>query len=173
MSYFTLQYLLPLFTCAATLLPMTQVAAKPVTSTPVTSEKKAPTEQAIIPEDGALDSNGNPLIIPKQPKSSLHYRSEEAKTAPSKPRKNQTKQLKKSKKGHKQQAKRSYVANDPSCRWLNKRMQQLEKQIKQQSKPNRAFHTKELKVRQKEWNCLKCGAEGPQVNDHARCQYRR
>lgn len=52
-------------------------------------------------------------------------------------------------------------------------MQQLEAlSSSKQNKPAQ-YQLDELSARQKEWQCLKCGAEGPNQNDYSRCQYRR
>lgn len=127
-----------------------------------------------LPLGTLLDSEGKPLAIPTE-QSALEYSSptvnvDEAKT------KQTTKSTaaKKKKPSRKQQLiSRDRVANDPSCRWLNARMSQLETQIG--NRPDRAasYHTDELSARQQEWQCLKCGAEGPNQDDHYRCQYRR
>ncbi len=163
------QQLIRLFIYATTLLAILQVVAEANDTVQLPQN----VQQLQIPEDGALDSDGNPLDIPAQPQSSLHYRSSEAQTTPIN-KHYQFQTVKQKRKSHKQQqTDRQHVADNPNCRWLDKRMQQLEKQIKRQTKPDRAYHATELRIRNKEWNCLKCGAEGPQVADHAKCQYRR
>ncbi|WP_445946859.1 hypothetical protein [Shewanella sp.] len=72
-----------------------------------------------------------------------------------------------------QLASRKHVANDVSCRWLNSRMDHLEGQLKQSGTQGLGHQAAELKIRKKEWQCLKCGVEGPSVADRSRCQHKR
>ncbi|MBB1268846.1 hypothetical protein [Shewanella sp. SR44-3] len=83
--------------------------------------------------------------------------------------KNKTKTL-----SRKQQlASRKRVANDVGCRWLNSRMDHLEGQLTQAGTQDLGHQAAELKIRQKEWQCLKCGVEGPSIADRSRCQHKR
>ena len=125
----------------------------------------------------ALDSEGKPILIPSQNRSAFDYHAEPhfklqapAKKKPKKLRRKSTKTL-----SRKQQlASRSQVANDPSCRWLDSRIDKLEKSLKHRgNQKSYGFHRSELKIRTTEWKCMKCGAEGPSQVDHDRCQYRR
>ncbi|RYV02906.1 hypothetical protein SOPP22_06345 [Shewanella sp. OPT22] len=71
---------------------------------------------------------------------------------------------------------RANVANDPSCHWLNQRMNKLEETLMgamDGMDMRSGYHKKELTVRKKEWVCLKCGVEGPTVHDYAKCQFKR
>ena len=71
---------------------------------------------------------------------------------------------------------RAQVANDPSCHWLNRRINQLEAKLKGSMDGmdmRFGYHKKELDYRKKEWICLKCGVEGPSVRDYAKCHFRR
>lgn len=131
-------------------------------------------DRAIKP-DSALDSEGNPLLIPTETRSALEY-SQPASANYSLPKNKKPKKPKRKKAlSRKQQiASRANVANDPSCRWLNSRMDQLERTLASSSKNTRyGHHSDELKIRHSEWKCMKCGAEGPRQSDHDRCQYRR
>ncbi|AQS35402.1 hypothetical protein Sps_00182 [Shewanella psychrophila] len=124
----------------------------------------------------ALDSEGKPIPIPAT-RSALEYHAppiHKPKQAKRKkiqhPKKKNTKTL-----SRKQQlASRVDVANDPSCRWLDSRMDKLEKSLSYTgNQASYAFHRNELKIRHKEWLCMKCGAEGPNQREYDTCQYRR
>lgn len=136
--------------------------ATPPTSKPIT-----------LPADSALDSEGNPIMIPDEHRSALHYRPQDLPaTKQSKSQRRET--SKKSKKDNRQRiAQRQQVADDPSCRWLHQRMNQLKSKLRSQSKPEFGFHRDELNIRRSEWACMKCGAEGPSVSDYQKCQYKR
>ncbi|QYK12776.1 hypothetical protein K0I63_18965 [Shewanella rhizosphaerae] len=146
-------------------------------------DKDAPliTESITLPADGALDSEGNPLVIPDNPIGALNYRasptqpkSRRDKKSTQKPKNKRSKKLSHKQLSRKQQlASRQHVADDPSCRWLDKRMSHLEKSLKRQAKQDYGYQDKELRARQSEWVCMKCGAEGPSQSDHHKCQYRR
>ena len=139
-------------------------------------DKQLKPEVITLPADGALDSEGKPLAIPKSPSSALNYsasptpaKQRREKRSTNKPKSKRTKPL-----SRKQQlASRQHVADDPSCRWLDKRMSHLENSLKRQAKHQYGYQDKELRARQSEWVCMKCGAEGPSQSDHHRCQYRR
>ena len=71
---------------------------------------------------------------------------------------------------------RAQVANDPSCHWLNRRMNELEAKLQGDMdgmEMRFGYHKKELDFRKKEWICLKCGVEGPGIHDYAKCHFRR
>ncbi|MCL1038816.1 hypothetical protein L2750_16935 [Shewanella submarina] len=126
-----------------------------------------------LPLDTVLDEHGNPIAIPKQ-QSALEMPAP-ATPSPEAPRnKSNEKQVSdKAKKPRKlsrkqQLANRTSVANDPFCRWLDQRLKQLEKAGTQKY----GHHAQERKVRMQEWQCLKCGAEGPATGDHHKCQAR-
>ncbi|MFG0454366.1 hypothetical protein [Shewanella mangrovisoli] len=136
-----------------------------------------PTTTEPLPLGTLLDSEGKPLSIPTQ-QSALDYQSPVIDTdnMPAKTNTHKAKSTssKKKKQSRKQQlASRERVANNPSCRWLNARMSQLETQIGNRPDKAASYQTDELSARQQEWQCLKCGAEGPNQDDHYRCQYRR
>ncbi|RTR38224.1 hypothetical protein EKG38_14785 [Shewanella canadensis] len=135
-----------------------------------------------LPLGVVLDSEGNPISLPSRNQSALEFHSPTI-TKPHHnpgvnpvPNKRTSKKKARTKKlSRKQQlASRVNVANDPSCRWLNSRMNKLEESITSfgNSSTNN-YQRKELAVRNKEWKCMKCGAEGPEQKDHDRCQYRR
>lgn len=135
-----------------------------------------PPKNPQLPLGTLLDNNGQPIHIPNQRQSALEYSTPTVSLAET--QKSQThapsKKTKSKKLNRKQQlTSRAQVANDPNCRWLDKRMQQLEAlSSSKQNKPAQ-YQLDELSARQKEWQCLKCGAEGPNQNDYSRCQYRR
>lgn len=136
--------------------------ATPPASTPIT-----------LPADSALDSEGNPIVIPGQHRSALHYRAQDLPTT-KQPKSQRRETLKKPKKDNRRRtAQRQLVADDPSCRWLHQRMNQLKRKLQSQSKPEFGFHRDELNIRKSEWDCMKCGAEGPSVSDYQKCQYKR
>ena len=125
-----------------------------------------------LPLGVVLDSHGRPITMPSNNRAALEYRSEEAKVSSVNKPPNSTKKKSKKKtksQPRKQLASRTSIANDPSCRWLNQRMKELEKK----QNLDKSHHQQELKIRNKEWKCMKCGAEGPKQPDYARCQYRR
>ena len=133
-----------------------------------------------LPLGTVLDSQGNPIAIPRNQQSALEIPSlkpaKQNRTKRHKPTtKNSRSQYKKKPLSRKQQlASRANVANDPGCRWLNTRMDQLEKNLSYKGNSNaNSYHQKELTIRESEWKCMKCGAEGPNLLDHDRCQYRR
>ncbi len=130
-----------------------------------------------LPLGVVLDSEGNPISLPTQSQSALDYHSptsikhhNSAEAKPTKKKQTRTKKL-----SRKQQlASRAHVANSPSCRWLNSRMNKLEQNLTFTGNGStNSYHRKELVIREKEWKCMKCGAEGPQQKDRDRCQYRR
>ncbi len=122
-----------------------------------------------------LDDQGNPITLPNtKVNNNLRY----SIPAPKKPAKSSTKRKLPSKKvvkqsRKKQLASRNNVANDPGCRWLNSRMSSLEQYAGAGVNARNRHYQQELSIRQQEWQCLKCGAEGPSQGDHAQCQYRR
>lgn len=132
-------------------------------------------DSSTLPLDTVLDDKGQPLTIPTQNKTALSYsakppasNSHSKKTPQSKPKSNYKKISRKQ-----QLASRKNVANDAGCRWLNGRMKQLEKQLRVGVNHRNQHQQQELSVRQDEWECLKCGVEGPNPSDHHSCQYRR
>ena len=132
-------------------------------------------DSSTLPLGTVLDDKGQPLTIPTQNKTALSYsatppasNSHSKKTPQSKPKSNYKKISRKQ-----QLASRKNVANDAGCRWLNGRMKQLEKQLRVGVNHRNQHQQQELSVRQDEWECLKCGVEGPHPSDHHNCQYRR
>lgn len=130
-----------------------------------------------LPLGTLLDSQGKPLPIPAE-QSALDYSPPTVNvdnTSPkTKTNKTQSTKTKNKKLSRKQQlASRDKVANDPSCRWLDARMSQLETQIGNKREQAADYHSDELNARKQEWQCLKCGVEGPNPDDYHRCQYRR
>lgn len=132
-----------------------------------TTQPKEPLPLGVV-----LDSHGKPIAMPSGNRAALEYRSEEAEVSSVTPppqsaqKKSKTKNQKQSRK---QRASRTNIANDPSCRWLDQRMKELEKK----QNLDKSHHQQELKIRNKEWKCMKCASEGPKQPDYARCQYRR
>ena len=131
-------------------------------------------EPSTLPLGVILDSQGQPIALPTDIESGLEYRSQEhlvhepsTKASLKAPQKPSPKKTKKS--SRKQQlASRNSVANDPSCRWLDQRMDQLEAKLKLKS-GDYGYHQTELSKRQDEWYCLKCGAEGPGREERDNC----
>ncbi len=125
----------------------------------------------------ALDSDGLPITLPSTNKHALNYHSTISQKQQKSPAKTTNKKRKKKSKKltRKQQlASRNHVANDPSCRWIDRRMDQLELGLSYAgNNTGYGYHSRELKIRQNEWKCMKCGAEGPSQSDHDSCQYRR
>ncbi|MGL6122260.1 MAG: hypothetical protein ACRC1W_04385 [Shewanella sp.] len=146
-----------------------------------------PTQTTPFPLGTLLDSNGKPMNVPNQVQSGLeHSPTTVNSTERPQPKSNKATNLNKATKStstqttkskkltRKQQlASREHVANDPNCRWLDKRMEQLEALLGDKPDTTAKYQADELNARQKEWQCLKCGAEGPAQNDHSQCQYRR
>ena len=127
----------------------------------------------------ALDSEGKPIAIPTT-RSALEYHppeihtSKKTKSKKSKPTKRAKKKSAKTLSRKQKLASRTNVANDPGCRWLDKRMDKLEQSLSYAgNQTSYGFHRDELKIRHREWLCMKCGAEGPNQKDHDSCQYRR
>lgn len=122
-----------------------------------------------------LDDQGNPITLPNtKVNNNLRYTI----PSPKKSVKSSTKRKLSSKKvvkqsRKKQLASRNSVANDPGCRWLNSRMSSLEQYAGAGVNVRNRHYQQELSIRQQEWQCMKCGAEGPSQGDHALCQYRR
>lgn len=133
-----------------------------------------------LPLGTVLDSQGNSIPLPSQQKSALEIPSikpsKSSKTTQYKiPKKNSRTKPKKRPLSAKQQlASRASVANDPSCRWLDTRMDQLEKKLTYEGNSGaKSYHKKELTVREREWKCMKCGTEGPNQADRDKCQQKR
>lgn len=139
-----------------------------------------PAQAEPLPLGTLRDSNGQPIAIPSEPQSAFEYSAptitpaDSSKSQATKATKKTTKPAKTKKLTRKQQlASREQVANNPNCRWLDQRMSQLEAQMRSKQDNTSQYHADELSARQQEWQCLKCGAEGPNRDDHSRCQYRR
>ncbi|MGS0726971.1 hypothetical protein ACVBIO_03775 [Shewanella sp. 0m-8] len=125
-----------------------------------------------------LNDKGQPITVPSETQSHFNYSapaiaaSSPANAKNSKTNKTKTKKAKPQ--SRKQQlASRSKVANDPGCRWLNGRMNSLERNLSSGVNSRNRHYQQELSVRQGEWECMKCGAEGPDQSDHGNCQHKR
>lgn len=139
------------------------------------------TEAEPLPLGTVLDANGEEITIPSQQNSSLHYSSRESlKSIKPKTVFHNTSKIKqlnnsssKTNNKHKYSS-QQYVANDPSCRWLNNRIQLLQNNLKNSRHLRKDNYQKqELKIRRAEWDCMNCTGEGPSQSDYDRCQYRR
>ena len=125
-----------------------------------------------------LNDKGQPITIPSETQSHFNY-SAPAIAASSQPNSTsattpKAKARKAKPKNRKQQlASRNSVANDPGCRWLNSRMNSLERNLSGGVNSRNRHQQQELSIRQGEWQCMKCGAEGPELSDHASCQHKR
>lgn len=149
------------------------------------SQLAQPTTQDPSPHLGqVLDNKNQP--IPAQPKVNvgLEFLEQDlplpstTKTSRSQEKKNTTKVFKKQSRTSKAAPKKSipsrkHIANDPSCRWLDARMDHLEDQLRSPHTQTLGHHKTELSNRKKEWQCLNCAAQGPIQGDHSRCQHRR
>ncbi|NRB22319.1 hypothetical protein [Shewanella sp.] len=127
----------------------------------------------------ALDSEGKPIAMPTTG-SALEYRSPQNHSSKkTNSKKSNPSQRTKKKSANTQSRKqkltsRANVANDPSCRWLDKRMDKLERSLAYAgNQTSYGFHRDELTIRRQEWLCMKCGAQGPNQRDRQSCQYRR
>ena len=134
-----------------------------------------------LPLGSLYDNQGNQIDLPQQPQSSFEFQSDEttfyqaSDTSQSNTKKQQKRSTKKPRKPSRKQllASRSSIADDASCRWLNSRLSFLERKIQSKSNTQFGHHQEELAIRQQEWICLKCGAEGPATYDHGNCQHKR
>ncbi|MGL4577541.1 MAG: hypothetical protein ACRCVV_06380 [Shewanella sp.] len=179
---------------AAPLLADVAVTQDTVTTTePSLSSLPQPKNNKHLPLGTLLDSQGQPLSLPHHSQSALEYSgpqlTTEAASPPrratpqrahssplshsSKPSRASTMTSSNQKPANTKRLSRQHIANDPSCRWLDNRLNQLESRHNSQLNPPSQYHAQELHARQQEWRCLKCGAEGPAQADYARCQYRR
>ncbi|GIU25623.1 hypothetical protein L2719_10235 [Shewanella schlegeliana] len=135
-------------------------------------------DSATLALGSVLNDKGQPIELPDKPKSDFNYSPppiEDSKRSSTQSRVTKKSSSKKAKaKSRKQRlASRSSVANDPGCRWLNSRMNSLDRHLSSGVNSRNRHYQTELKIRQGEWECMKCGAEGPEQSDHATCQYRR
>jgi len=134
---------------------------------------------ADLPLNVLLDDKGQPLAIPTEQQIALDYTPVPHTTASysaQTPRTNKKARAKQkaTKMSRKQQLKnRNSIADNSNCRWLSARMTQLEKQLNPGINHRNRHQQQELNARQTEWECLKCGAEGPEPRDYYACQYRR
>ncbi|WP_299802872.1 hypothetical protein [uncultured Shewanella sp.] len=134
-----------------------------------------------------LNDKGQPIRVPSETHSHFNYSapatSASKASSPQKQPSQKTSSKKSSSKSQARKSKpksrkqrlasRSSVANDPSCRWLNGRMNNLDKHLSAGVNSRNRHYQQELDIRQQEWQCMKCGAEGPEQSDHASCQYKR
>ncbi|MGB0893016.1 MAG: hypothetical protein ACPGUD_01305 [Parashewanella sp.] len=122
-----------------------------------------------------LDDKGNPITIPdaEEPAMEYHFTKQRLKPQITNNRKKITQRRFKDLTRKEMLQSRANIANDPSCRWLDDRMELLEKQLSSGMGMRYGHHQKELSARQKEWVCMKCGVEGPSIQDYTRCQFHR
>lgn len=151
------------------LSPMFAIGAPDIAS--LKPEDSASETPKTLPLGTLLDANGQPMALPQQHQGAMHYQA--PKQSPIKPRSNPAPSSQRNHAGKgKSKAsntKRITVANDPTCRWLDQRLKQL--QIQQQQRYG--HQQRELTLRRKEWRCLDCAGKGPEAGDHARCQIKR
>lgn len=116
-----------------------------------------------LPLGLVLDSEGNPIAIPQQFEAALEYESAPLPKASrdSKPTKSRKKQASKP---------RRQIADDPSCRWLDKRMTELERRLRQKDSHTARYLQAELGEHQQQFRCLKCSGSGPETQDYSRCR---
>ncbi|MBR9729100.1 hypothetical protein ACFOD0_15530 [Shewanella intestini] len=132
-----------------------------------TSSNDAQKQQKTLPLGTATDEHGNVLVIPETEQSDLEFNPQQYLASPQRGRTNTTTRTKKS------ITPTSRVADNPSCRWLNQRIDYLTAAIPSANQRDVNHYQTELTVREQEFNCMKCDAKGPSQADHARCQYRR
>lgn len=156
-------------------IPVISLANGQQISEPSLGSLAQPSSTASLPLGTLLDGDGKPINIPNRPQSAFNYSAPTiSPIEPSKAKKTTlTKTSKNKKLRRKQLTNRKHVANDPSCRWLDQRMTLLEAQTSKKQGKTAKYQTDELNARQREWQCLKCGIEGPNQADYSRCQYRR
>jgi hypothetical protein len=158
-------------------IPLTDSANARQAPDPSLVSMPQPAQAEPIPLGTLLDSEGKPIINPSEPQSGFEYSAPTTSAEPKTktPKSTTATKANKSKKLNRKQqlASRERVANDPNCRWLDQRMSQLEAQMRSKQGNTAKYRSDELSARQQEWQCLKGGAEGPNQDDHSRCQYRR
>ncbi|MCL2915135.1 hypothetical protein L2725_15350 [Shewanella corallii] len=136
----------------------------------------------VAPSNTIKDSDGNPILWGDKPEGAfdadgnpIQIRSDGASIINISPQKQTAKPIntglspsnrKYVSVGKPAVSRRPFVANDPSCRWLDQRMTQLE------SAPFQKYghHQRELQTREWEWRCLKCYSDGPGRSDLDRCR---
>ncbi len=122
-----------------------------------------------LPLGTVLDSQGNPIKLPTTIESSLEFKTAQPKAMKSPLQQKSNNKSKNILNRKKQLTRQAKVANDPNCRWLAQRI----KQLKKHKSSTKGYQNQELTIREKEWKCMKCSAEGPKQEDYARCQHRR
>lgn len=152
-------YHLMLLTCILMCIPLNTSANEPTS----------------LPLGSILNDKGQPITPSNKTHTDLRFSNPVIKkSSTQKPTNKKTTNQKTKAKSRKQQlASRDSVANNPSCRWLNTRMTSLERNLDSGVNSRNQHYQQELDMRQDEWQCMKCGAEGPEQADHAVCQYRR
>ena len=133
-----------------------------------------------LPLNTVLDGQGNPIVLTdtKKPAMTYTYASAHQEITSTKKTKIQPRKKKRFKDLSRKEmlSSRANVANDPSCHWLNQRMNQLDRTLMRTMDGmdmRFGYHKKELAARKKEWVCLKCGVEGPNIHDYSKCQFNR
>jgi hypothetical protein len=124
----------------------------------------------------ALDNQGNPITAYPKIQIGLEFLEQDSPEAHNTENPKSAKRKKpasKSARTAKNKSHRRNVANDPGCRWLDTRMDHLENQLRSGHSQAIGYQEGELKIRQKEWRCLKCATQGPGQGDHSRCQQKR
>jgi hypothetical protein len=189
---------MPVWLCLSANLPLLFMCSSTVASDESWRQLVEQVEQAQQdPEDSQTPQLklGKPLVLDNQGQSMDHQAADDievglelsAQDAPDLSERSKLRQGKQHKKSvtknrkkkartlsRKQQlASRKHVANDAGCRWLDSRMDHLEGQSTQAGTQDLGHQAAELEIRQKEWQCLKCGVEGPSVADRSRCQHKR
>ncbi|NKF49010.1 hypothetical protein G3R49_00275 [Shewanella sp. WXL01] len=120
------------------------------------------------------NAQGEPIAIPEQTQSSLEFDADDYLANPRVRNLNQPQSsASRAKAKDKAKSSTSYVANNPSCRWLANRLKYLGDKLHRRSDSHGDHYRNEFTVRKQEFNCLKCSDTGPEQSDHARCQYRR
>lgn len=122
-----------------------------------------------LPQQSAIDSQGNVIELPDDTRSALEYRADDIYLKPSLQQHiDATHQATSSSR----QANIT-MADDPNCRWLNNRIKHLKNQQRQTQHSQFSHYQDEIDIREAEWDCLKCASSGPNSVDRGACQYKR
>ncbi|QBF82845.1 hypothetical protein EXU30_09175 [Shewanella maritima] len=165
-----------------TLMPVTAIhaddlsqliqASKASTDPSASLDTKATKEKLAL--GSVTNAQGEPIAIPEQTQSSLEFDADDYLTNPRVRNLNQPQSsASRTKAKDKAKSSTSYVANNPSCRWLANRLKYLGDKLHRRNDSHGDHYRNEFTVRKQEFNCLKCSDTGPEQSDHARCQYRR
>ncbi|MGL4473216.1 MAG: hypothetical protein ACRCT7_01935 [Shewanella sp.] len=158
-----------------TLLGLIKVALLFTTAAMAAEPKTVLKADYPLRQEGARDANGQ-LIVPTNNQPHLILPAPKISPQPTSPRQPQYQQSHSQQSRYKQPQTRTSTtssaavsptfANDPSCRWLNNRIQLLNEQ-------QQAFghQPAELRQRRQEWRCLDCSGDGPTLKQRQVCSF--